>query len=279
MTLPLTIDRARAAAGVYVFDAADIAWQSAGKEGLALKTVREDRDAGQFLGLVGFEPMARSGLHQHQGVASSFFLDGSLTDYWGSAGLHQAGINLAGATHDAVAYQRTLLVSRLEAHVTYPHDAGSLHQLHTGSRLARVHNAAPEVAPDLNITVDALPLTTLSLPGVGRRMIFDYAGTGSEHRMVQLSLQPGTVLPPLRIGALTELWVRAGALDIDGRAAHANCFAVLEPGARVTLGSPFGALVFVWAEGPAQWEGAPAAAAGRSRRRDPALAADDLFGF
>ena len=92
-------------------------WQTAGKAGLALKPVREDREKGRFLGLVGFEPVTRSGLHQHLGVATSFILDGGLTDYQGAIELHEAGINLKGATHDAVAYQRSLMVSRLEAPV------------------------------------------------------------------------------------------------------------------------------------------------------------------
>ena len=276
MTLPLVIDRVRAAAGVYVFDAADIAWRSAGKDGIALKTIREDRDAGQFLGLVGFEPMVHSGLHQHQGVASSFFVDGSLTDYSGTASMNQVGINLAGATHDAIAYQRTVLVSRLEAHVLYPPGAGALHGLHAGSRHAEIRNAQPDAQPDLNVTVDALPATSIAVPGAVRRTVFDYAGTGSDHRMVQLTLRPGTVLPPLRMSALTELWVRGGSLELDGRRAPANAFLVLEPGATVTLAAPFGALVLVWAEGPAQWLD-DAGAAGAPGGRTPAIA--DPFGF
>ncbi len=257
MPLPLVIDRARAAAGVYVFDSADIAWRDAGKAGVALKTVREDRDAGQFLGMVGFEPMVRSGLHQHQGVASSFFLDGSLTDYSGTAGTNQMGINLKGATHDAIAYQRTLLVARLEAPVTYPHEAGELHELHTGSRHAEIANEAPDVPPDLNVTVDALPGTALDVPGAMRRTIFDYAGTGSDHRMVQWTLRPGAAWPACRMGGLTELWVRAGAIAVGGRTAHAGCFVVLEPGAVVQIAAPFGALVLGWAEGPTAWCDAP----------------------
>jgi hypothetical protein len=65
-------------------------WHSVGKAGLALKPVREDREKGHFLGLVAFEPNTRSGLHQHLGVATSFILDGGLTDYQGSIGLHDA---------------------------------------------------------------------------------------------------------------------------------------------------------------------------------------------
>ena len=76
---------------VSVYDAEALTWHTAGKAGLALKPVREDREKGRFLGLVGFEPLTRSGLHQHLGVATSFVLDGSLTDYQGPVRLHESG--------------------------------------------------------------------------------------------------------------------------------------------------------------------------------------------
>src|SRR6185369_2936207 len=89
---------------VHVYDADSLKWHAVGKAGLALKPVREDKEKGLFLGLVAFEPNTRSGLHQHLGVATSFILDGGLTDYQGSIGLHDAGINFKGSTHDAIAY-------------------------------------------------------------------------------------------------------------------------------------------------------------------------------
>ena len=76
-----TRNRATAGKDVRVYDGDDLEWHTAGKTGLALKYVREDREKGRFLGLVGFEPLTRSGLHQHLGVATSFIIDGSLTDY------------------------------------------------------------------------------------------------------------------------------------------------------------------------------------------------------
>lgn len=264
---PLLLDRSRSLGGVHVVDAAELPWRGTGRPGLSLRCVREDRAAGQFLGLVGFEPLARSGLHQHQGVASSFFVDGSLTDHSGSAGLHQAGINLAGATHDAIAYQRTLLVSRLEAPVTYPPQDGPASQLHTGAFNAEIVNARPDVPPDINVPVDALQPMHLPLAGTVRRTVFDYAGTGSAHRFVQLSLRPGTAWPRFEAGALVELWVRGGTVTLDGRAAHANCFAVIEPGARVSLASPFGAVLLAWSEGPVLWPD------------DDAMGLGDPFGF
>jgi hypothetical protein len=257
---------------VLVFDGFDLTWQDTPEPGLRLKPVRYDNERGLFLGLVGFAPLARSGLHQHRGVATSFVLDGSLVDFAGPIGLHQAGINLVGATHDAVAYQNTLLVSRLEGPVVYPTSRGPLTGLHAGSRHADFGNPAPEASPDLNITVDALVPQQTGIRGVRRQTIFDYAGTGSAHRFVQLSLAPGADMPAWRCGALTEFWVRGGLLQIEGRVAHANCFVVVEPGALVRMASPYGALLLAWAEGPEQWLDEAAIGTARAQR-------SSLFGY
>lgn len=248
---PYVPDTARAA-GVHVFDAADLPWQDTPDPGLRLKPVRYDDERGLFFGLVSFAPLARSGLHQHRGVATSFVLAGGLTDYHGALRLHQAGINPAGATHDAIAYEQTLLVSRLEGPVAYPRERGPLTGLHAGSRHDDIVNRAPEVPPEINVDVDALPPEPTGLAGVTRRTVFDYVGTGSAHRFVQLALRPGCSVPPWRAGALTEFWVRGGLLTINGQALRANTFVVIEPGASVALESPYGALLLAWAEGPEQ---------------------------
>jgi hypothetical protein len=261
-----------AAARVHVFDARDLPWQDTPEPGLRLKPVRYDDERGHFLGLVGFAPLTRSGLHQHRGVATSFVLDGSLVDFAGPIGLHQAGINLVGATHDAVSYQNTLLVSRLEGPVVYPSSRGELSGLHAGSRHAEFDNPAPEAAPDLNITVDQLVHQQSGIAGVRRQTIFDYAGTGSNHRFVQLSLSPGSRCPAWRCRQLTEFWVRGGLLRINGQVAHANCFVVIEPGAEVDMASPFGVLMLAWAEGPETWVDPESIGRARAQR-------SSLFGF
>lgn len=261
-----------AAARVHVFDARELPWQDTPEPGLRLKPVRYDNRLGHFLGLVGFDPLARSGLHQHRGVATSFVLDGSLVDFAGPIGLHQAGINLVGATHDAVAYQHTLLVSRLEGPVVYPASRGELSGLHAGSRHADFDNPAPEAAPDINITVDGLVHQQSGIQGLRRQTIFDYAGTGSAHRFVQLSLAPGSVCPPWRCDRTTEFWVRGGLLQVNGRVAHANCFVVIEPGAEVQMASPFGVLMLAWAEGPEAWLDPVSLGTARAQR-------PSLFGF
>lgn len=235
---------------VHIVDAQALAWQATPEPGLQLKPVRYDDDSGRFLGLVGFAAMTRSGLHQHRGVATSFIIDGGLTDYHGSVRLHEAGINLCGATHDAMAYQSTVLVSRLEGPVIYPTERGDLSGLHAGSRHGDVVNPAPEVPPEVNVAVDRLAVAQTGVPGLRRQTIFDYAGTGSGHRFVQLSVAPGTACPPWRASALTEFWVRGGILHINGQTAFANAFVVIEAGAEVQLQSPHGALLLAWAEGP-----------------------------
>lgn len=258
---------------IHVFDAAALPWQDTPEPGLRLKPVRYDDERGQFLGLAGFEAMTLTGLHQHRGVASSFVIAGALTDYHGSIRLYDAGINLHGATHDAIAYEPTVLVSRLEGPVAYPHEHGDLSGLHAGSRHAEFVNPAPEVPPEINVVVDALDRWQTGVPGLQRQTIFDYAGTASAHRYVQLRLAPGCVCPPWRATALTEYWVRGGRLEIDRRMVHANCFVVVERGATVQMASPFGALLLAWAEGPEDWVDSGSAASGSRARRC------SLFGF
>jgi hypothetical protein len=245
--------RTRARSDAEIVDLAQRPWEDTAEAGLRLKPVRRDDARGLYLGLVGFDAMTRSGLHQHRGVATSFVLDGGLTDHHGSLGLHQAGINLHGATHDAIAYRPTVLVSRLEGPVVYPPERDRLSGLHAGSRHAQVVNPAPEVPPEINVDVDRLPEWQTGVEGVTRRMIFDYAGTGSAHRFVQLALRPGTSLPAWEAGATTDLWLRGGLLEVDGRPVVANSFVTIPAGTRVGLASPYGALLLAWAEAPERW--------------------------
>jgi hypothetical protein len=236
-----------------VFDMALAPWQATANPGLWLKPVRHDDARGHYLGLVRFDAGTRSGLHQHQGVATSFVVDGGLTDYHGAIRLHEAGINTKGSTHDAIAYRPTLLVSRLEAPVTYPPDS-AISGVHAGSVHASVVNEAPDVPPEINVPVDALVHEDTGVRGVRRQPIFDYAGTGDDHRMVQLTLKPGSAAD-FEVQSLTEFWVRGGLLAVNGVAAHADCFIVCEAGARVQLRSPYGGLLLAWAEGRERGDG------------------------
>lgn len=238
---------------VHVFDPERLQWQNAGKSGLALKPVREDRERGRFLGLVGFEPLTQSGLHQHLGVATSFVLDGGLTDYQGPIQLHEAGINLAGATHDAISYERTLLMSRLEAGVIYPPETGRDYALHVGPRFGAIRNPNPEALPDINVPVDRLPALPTVIAGVTRKMIFDYAPSKGEHRYVQVGMLPGCGMPAITTRAPLEIWVRGGDLSVGGEVAWANCFVIVEPGATIGIASAFGALFQCWSDARVDW--------------------------
>ena len=245
--------RERAAGRVHVFDAGAMPWQDTGNPGLKLKPVRNDDERGEFLGLVSFAPFVRSALHQHQGVATSFVLDGGLTDYHGSLTRHQVGINVKGSTHDAISYEHTVLASRLEGPVWYPPRDGEPSGVHAGSRQRDFVNPDPDVAPEVNVVVDALPRRACGIPGVLRQLVFDYAGTGTERRMVQLHLRPTAATPAGVASDWIDLWVRGGEVEVNGQRAFANCFVVVEPGATFALRSPFGACLLAWAEGRERW--------------------------
>lgn len=250
---------------VGVYDMAATPWTDAGKQGIRQKVVRVDHAKGRYLGLVAFDAMTRSGLHQHLGTATSYFLSGSLSDYAGTAVRGQVGINLAGATHDAVAYEDCLLCARLEAPVIYPPEDGPVHRLHAGARQAEIVNPAPDVMPDVNVTVEALPLLPTGLAGVGRRMLFDYSPAADDRRLVQLQLLPGCAVPAHRTTDLVEWFVHGGDVRVAGKVALAGSFVIVEPGTEVTLSSRYGALLLAWAEGPIGWSD------GRAR--------PDLYGF
>jgi anti-sigma factor ChrR (cupin superfamily) len=239
--------------GVGVYDMLAAPWTEAGKGGISQKVVRVDHAKGHYLGLVAFDQLVSSGLHQHLGVATSYVVQGSLSDYAGDILRGQMGINLKGATHDAVAYEKCLLVARLEGPVIYPPHDGPLHRLHAGARHSAIVNPAPEVMPDVNVTVDALPLSTTSLAGVSRRMIFDYKGTGDDRRLVQLQVLPGTRVPNHRTTALVEWFVLGGDISVGNHHASGGSFVCIEPESQVTLSSGYGALLLAWAEGPIEW--------------------------
>ncbi|MEX4002135.1 hypothetical protein AB4Y38_24940 [Paraburkholderia sp. EG285A] len=90
--------RGQREAGVYVFDVSESPWQGVGKNGLTQKIVRRDDRTGHSFGFMPFDALARTGVHQHLGTAFSFFLSGALTDFQGTTGAGQLGVNFAGST-------------------------------------------------------------------------------------------------------------------------------------------------------------------------------------
>jgi anti-sigma factor ChrR (cupin superfamily) len=241
---------------ISVYDFAQMPWKTAGQAGLSMKIVRRDDEKGHFLGLLAFDSLARSGLHQHLGTAISYFLSGGLTDYAGTAVAGQAGINLKGATHDAIAYQPSLLVARLEAPVIYPQS--TTHRLHAGARHADIVNALPNVPPDINITVAQLPHDATHVEGLKRRVVFDYSATEDKRRFAELSLRPGAAIPMHRTSAPVEWFVLAGDVTLNDVDAHSGCCVVIEPDTELRVSSRYGCMLLAWADAPVQWmDGAP----------------------
>jgi hypothetical protein len=225
------------------------------------KAVRRDESAGQFLGLVAFQPMSRSGLHQHLGTATSYFLAGSLTDHQTTTREGCVGINLAGATHDAVSYGGCTLVSRLEGPVVVPDSALAIHP---HARQAAVSSTQAQTPPDITVELDKALAVGTRIPGVVRRPLFDYAGTGDDRRLCHLTLWPGMPPQAIRHTALTDLFVVAGDLQVNGRTLHGPAFIIIEPGTVATLSSQYGCALLAWAEGPGVCE---------------SLAEAELYGF
>jgi hypothetical protein len=234
---------------VHVFDATPMPWEETARPGLTMKTIRIDDARGEFLGLIRFDRFVRSGVHQHQGVASSFILEGGLTDYHGPVLQHQMGINFRGSTHDAMAYVPTVLVSKLEGPVTYPESERLISGIHAGSTYRDFRNPAPEVAPEINVDVDRIVPIETGIAGLRRQPVYDYAGSGLTRRMLQWQLRPETTVPAWQASDWVELWIRGGELIVNDSKAYANCFVVVEPGATLRMAAPFGAIALVWAEG------------------------------
>ena len=234
---------------VHVVDATPMPWERTARPGLTMKTIRIDDERGEFLGLIRFDPFTRSGLHQHQGIATSFVLEGGLTDHHGPVRQHELGINFRGSTHDAMAYVPTTLVSKLEGPVTYPRSEKLISGIHAGSTYEDFRNPAPDVPPEWNIAVDRVVALETGVPGVRRQPLHDYAGSGLQRRLLQWQIRPETTVPAWQASDWVEFWVRGGEVVVNDEKAHANCFVIVEPGATVRMSSPFGAMVLVWAEG------------------------------
>lgn len=251
---------------IHVTSQADLRWVEASRTGLRLAAVKEDRDSGRFLGLLGFETMASSGLHQHTDIAFSYMLSGGLTDYSGTAVAGQMGINMPGATHDAIAYVPSLMASRLYGPVLYAPGVSTedAPALHAGARTEAFGNPRPEESPDVNVTLAELAAWPTAIPGLSRRMICDYKGTSHDFRNVALTLIPGTKVPQFRTSALVEIFVLGGGMKVNGQLVLAGGFCIIEPDCDVTLSSGFGAQLIAWSEGRVQWADA---------------ARVDLFGF
>jgi hypothetical protein len=237
------------ALGVYAYELEQLPWREMPRGTAHEKCVRQDDAAGLYLGLIRFDPLSRSGVHQHLGTATSFFLSGSLTDYQGTTGEGHVGINLAGATHDAVSYTGALLVSRLEGPVIIP-DGGLAVHPYAAPAVLRASNV--ETPPDIAVRLDQALATPTRFAGVVRRTLFDYAGTGHDRRLCALTMWPKA--PPVRVKhtAATDFFLLAGDLRVDGKITSGPAFILIEPDTEISLSSEYGCQLLAWAEGPAR---------------------------
>ena len=239
---------------VYVSRKETLQWKDASKAGLRLAPVHEDRETGHFLGLLGFEAMAASGLHQHTDAAFSYMLSGCIRDYAGKTQEGEMGINLAGATHEAIAYVPSVVASRLDGHVLYAgEEYDDAPHLHAGGRVGNFKHQRPEDAPTINVDVEGTPASMTSVAGVSRRLIHNYHGTAHDFRSAALTLNPGTRVPPFTTSAPIEIFVIAGCFEINGQLATAGGFCIVEGNAQVQLSSANGAFLVAWSEAPVQW--------------------------
>lgn len=242
--------------GVYAYDLAAAPWVETGKQGVRLKPVRASAN-GDFIGLVQFDPMTSSGIHQHHGPATSLMFSGSITDYQDTYGAGAVAINLAGATHDAISWTGAYFVSRIEGPVTYLPDGDQV-AIHVGGTNALFANPAPEVLPALDFQINTARQITTSIPRLSRRMLFDYAVASEDHRYVELTLWPEMSIPTHRVTALTEWAVLAGGATINNQLVRQGSIVVLEPGTEVSIESRFGCRLLAWADGPISWSGGEA---------------------
>jgi hypothetical protein len=248
-TASIATSSRKSAPGVYSYDMESLPWRDTPRGTAREKAVRRDAEKGLFLGMIVFDPLSRSGVHQHLATATSYLLSGSLTDYQTTTGEGAVGINLPGATHDAVTFPGAMLVARLEGPVIIP-DGGLA--IHPHANHAAVRNSTVETPPEIIVVLkDAVPVPT-RFSGVVRRPLFDYAGTGDNRRMCALTLWPGAAPMRVKHSALTDFFILAGDLQLDGTTVSGPAFVVNEPGAEVTIGTEYGCSLLVWAEGPAR---------------------------
>lgn len=250
-----TTTKAARADGVHVTEARELNWVDASRPGLRKAAVHENRESGRFLGLLGFDTLASSGLHHHVDIAFSYMLSGGLTDYAGTTVAGQMGINMPGATHDAIAYLPTLMASRLDGPVLYAPGVGAedAPPLHAGGRSQGFVNPRPEISPDVSITIAGLQAWPSAVAGVTRRLICDYGGTQHDFRNVVLRMIPGSRLPPFRTRRIVEIFVLGGGMKVNGKLVLGGGFCVIEPDCEVTMGSGFGVEFIAWSEGRIEW--------------------------
>ncbi|HWB48476.1 MAG TPA: hypothetical protein VG651_05160 [Stellaceae bacterium] len=243
------------ATGIAVYDMAATQWAPSGPPGIWQQNIRSDPGAGRWFGGVRFEPLSRSGVHRHLGPAASFMLSGSLVDHATRMAGGQAVINLAGAVHDVICYDASLVVARVDGPILYPRDTdGVLDELGAAASEAGERLDATLGQP-ADILVDANAATAIPgpVPGVTRTLLYDYAGQPHRACFTRLVLAPETRIPAHAASAMLDLFVLAGEIRLGRTTAGSGCYVTIDPDTELDLASRYGARLLAWADAPARW--------------------------
>lgn len=239
--------------GIRIARMDDIPWTDSGARRVAQQELRYDTVNGHYFGAAKFMPLARSGIHRHVGPAVSYMVYGALFDHDSEVREGQAYINFSGAVHNVVTYQDSLAITRLDGPVLYPTDEGIYFRLREAADGSEGIDDTVGRKPNMYITVNDLPDAPTGLPGVTRRMIYDYAGDTWNARFIQLSLAPGGSIPRHRLTARLDAFILAGELSISGQIATSASYATLDADSEIEITSQYGCRVLIWADGPAAW--------------------------
>ena len=165
-------------------------WEETASPGLRLKSIRIDDERGEFLGQIGFDPYIRSGLHQHQGVATSFILEGGLTDYHGpSTCTRWASTTAARPTTRCPTCRRCWSQARRAGDLP----AGGKAAERRPCRLDATRASATRPRHPARDQRRRRPAARASRPAssaCARQPIYDYAGTGLTRRLLQWRCGP-----------------------------------------------------------------------------------------
>lgn len=240
---------------IAVHDMTATDWVPSGPPGVEQQNIRNDIAAGRWFGGVRFAPLARSGVHRHLGPVGSYMLSGSLIDHVTRMTGGQAVINLTGAVHDVICYDASMFIARVDGAILYPrHKTGVLNELglEAGNAGESIDATVGEPA-DICLDVETLPALPGPVPGVTRRMLYDYAGQPWQARYSELVLAPGARAPAHATTAMTDLFVLSGEVRAGDEAAGSGCYVTIDPETEMTLTSRYGARLLAWADGPVRW--------------------------
>jgi quercetin dioxygenase-like cupin family protein len=227
--------------------AGDMPWMPTGRDGISVKVLRVAAERGGTFTLLRMDRDSTTGLHTHLAPASSYFLSGQLLDFQGLAVAGELGVNPSGTTHDALAIEESILVSRLDGPV---HGIPLTPEMRGDDRDDALTPVRTDVLgpPDIQVRVESRPWEATAFPGVLRRTLWQ---DGPNVAVSTLRLAPGAEVPDHLHYRPLEVYVLDGAVR-DGVAEYtAGEYAYTGAGTRRALRSTDGCELLCWADGPA----------------------------